>query len=108
MGKFVSKPTETERSEGASYKVQDPAFEARWPALFEYLTLSSWEDGSPRQTASLSVFCEDGRFKACLNDREGDRMFFVSSAVFEDLLGEVEESCFTGNADWRAMRRRKK
>lgn len=78
----------------------DPEFARRYPALHEWMTVSILE-GSARETSTLLVFCEDGRFKGCLHDREGSQVLFRSGVTFLGLL-EALEACLTdGSADWR-------
>lgn len=86
--------------------VKDPAvtgcpFPSEYPALWEYLTASRWEDGRPRQTATLMVCVEDGRFKGCVNDRANGRSVWVSAGSFTGLLGAVEAVLQSGQAEWR-------
>lgn len=85
----------------------DTTLQRTHPALCEYLT-SMVCDGKSRFTATLLVFAENGRFKACLSDRETDCSFFRSSESFQGLLDAVEASLRQGDADWRPKSQRKK
>lgn len=80
---------------------RDPSFQERYPALHEWLTEATL-DGKPVFTATLLVFCEDGRWKACVGDRENDRSFFKSSESFQGLLEALEKALSDGSAEWRA------
>ena len=73
----------------------------RWPALFEHLTATRWDNGEERQTSSLSVFMDSGVLKACLNDKAESRVAFVASASFEGLLDALDEGIQNGSLDWR-------
>jgi len=68
----------------------DKDFQDRFPALFEHLTASRYPDGSARRTCSLSVFCEDASWKACLNDRDQNLVLFVTESRFDTLLEGLE------------------
>jgi len=68
----------------------DPAFLSVFPALHEYLTATSYPDGQPRRTASLTMFAEEGLWKACLSDRDTEQSLFVSSNVWGALIEELE------------------
>jgi len=68
----------------------DKDFQDRFPALFEHLTANRYPDGSARRTCSLSVFCEDASWKACLNDRDQNLVLFVTESRFDTLLEGLE------------------
>jgi hypothetical protein len=71
------------------------------PTVLEYLSSTRWDDGSERQTSTVLVFCEEGRWKACLNDRAMDRTAFVSGNTPEGLLTNLEAALADGTVDWR-------
>jgi len=78
------------------------------PSLLEYLTSVLFEDGSERETSTLLVFTEDGRWKVALNDRQEGRSLWVSGSSFFGALLALEEQLCTGEGDWRVNRARKK
>jgi len=78
------------------------------PALVEYLTLDHYEDGASRETATLLIFAEEGRFKGCLNDRQEERVCWVSSGSLLGLIAELEANLEAGTADWRRSWKSKK
>jgi len=84
--------------------VTDVAFTRQLPALFEYLTLRSYENGTPRQTACMTVFCEDGLFKVCLNDRDAQRSAWVASETFQGALVALEAGLVEDSHQWRQAR----
>jgi len=63
-------------------------------------------DGAAAMTATLLVFCEEGRFKACFHDRDEGRTFFRSSESFQELLETLERALADGVAEWRPDRKR--
>jgi len=63
-------------------------------------------DGKPRETASVTVFVEDGVCKAAFSDRDGGYVLFRSSPSLEGLWDALEDALTSGKADWRASRRR--
>lgn len=85
----------------APVPVLDAGFVSHWPALFEYLTLLSWDDGSAREPATLLVFVDEGRWKACLNDKANARVGWRSADSFAGLLDVVEAGLAGGSMDWR-------
>lgn len=92
-------PADESRSLGCS----DTTFGSRYPALREWLTLEVL-DGVPRKTTTLLTFFEEGCFKGCLNDREGDRVLFRSSDTFLGLLESLEKALRAPHQDWRARK----
>jgi len=68
----------------------DPDFNQRFPALFEHLTANRYPDGTARRTCSLSLFSEDGLWKACLNDRDQGLVLFVTEGRLDAILEGLE------------------
>lgn len=79
----------------------DSSFLEAYPALWEYLTVGKWEDGTPRQRSTITFFYEDGLWKACLNDRDGSRSLFVSCPIWNDVLRALERASTDPAAPWR-------
>jgi len=76
----------------------------RYPFLWEHLTETKWEDGSRREPSSITIFLDQGWLKACLNDKSGGLVAFVSSASFMGLLGALEDGLMEGTLEWRRAR----
>lgn len=72
-----------------------------YPLLQGFLRETAWEDGAARQTATLMLFAEDGRWKVMLNDRDAGCVCFVSGDSVAKCLGSVEKGLQAGNLDWR-------
>jgi hypothetical protein len=88
----------------AELAAEDREFSSSFPALTEWLTLQLHEGASIR-TATLLIFCEEGKWKACIADRERDASFFRSADTFNGLLGALEDALREGTAEWRARAR---
>lgn len=84
----------------------DDAFERRYPALYEMLTCRIF-DGKARETGTVLFFCEDGLWKACLNDRDRELVMFRSSGSVESLWDALEGALQSGQAEWRAKKARR-
>lgn len=84
----------------------DPEFRQRSPTLHDFLTLAGW-GGKQRKTGTCLVFAEDGKWKACLNDRDGGNYCFLASDSLEGLLGALEDGLKAGSLDWRASKSRR-
>jgi hypothetical protein len=102
--KYVSRPVaEAAESEAARAPGWSP-FAKDYPALWEYLSAVSWEDGTSRETSTVLLFTEDGRVKACLHDRAEARSLWSSGEGVEGALGALEHALETGQAEWRRSR----
>lgn len=84
----------------------DDTLRGRFPVLYDFLTLTG-VGGHMRTTATANVFAEDGKWKCCLNDRDGSRYAFVSADTLERLLEALEGGLKRGTLDWRVSKWRK-
>jgi hypothetical protein len=92
------------RGGGAPKPLTDPAFAGEYPLLWSYLTQNKWEDGTPRQTASILIFSDDGILKGMLRDREAGLCLWVAGATMDGLFVALEGSVGDPRADWRQDR----
>lgn len=74
------------------------------PALYEFLTLSSWDDGAKRLRGTFSCFFEDGAFKLWLNDKDGGRSACVSHWTWAGALLKADEGLSADTLEWRKAR----
>jgi hypothetical protein len=89
---------------GSGYlAASDPDLKKGFPTLHDFLTLTGWA-GKQRKSGTCLVFAEDGKWKCCLNDRDGSHYCFVSSESLVGLLGALERGLKTGGLDWRPSR----
>lgn len=79
----------------------DPVFVRAAPSLAEFLTVRSYDDGTPRQPGSLIVFVEGGQVKLCLSDRAEGLVAFVTAATLSDALLKASQALEEGTLDWR-------
>jgi len=82
-------------------RATDDSFAKDYEMLFEMMTHTTWDDGTPRQTSSLTIFAEDGCWKACLSDRELGTVTFVTSKTVLGLLVALEDGLEECTLDWR-------
>lgn len=85
----------------AGIEAADPVFAKAHPALSEFLSLEEWEPGVERARGTLTLFFEDGCFKASVNDRDGERVAFVTKRGHKALLDAIEKGLATDSLDWR-------
>lgn len=84
-----------------SIEESDPKFFSKYPGISEFLSLETWEDGSPRLRGTITLFFEEGLWKASLNDREYERSCFVTKHSLEALLTAIEVGIVKDSHDWR-------
>lgn len=82
----------------------DEAFAKKYPALAEFLSLEEWDAETPRTRGTLTVFWEDGGWKAAINDRDAELVAFVAKRTFAELLGAIEKGLVADSLDWRGGR----
>jgi hypothetical protein len=107
---MLSRITPASNGQGLSKQAFDcGSWGKSYPTLCEFLTLSQWEDGSPRVPGTAVLCPESGAWKLCLRDRDGGNFCFVSGKTPTDLLEAVERG-LTGKStlDWRADRPQRK
>lgn len=75
-----------------------------YPQLQAFLRETAWDDGTARQTATLMIFAEDGRWKAMLNDRQEGCVCFVSGECVSEALKSLEKGLSNASLDWRMSR----
>lgn len=80
------------------------AFVAKYPALYELLAAGMFE-GEPRKGATITLFCGDGRLKACIADRETGQGVWLALEPFEDILAELELAVAGGTVEWRSLKK---
>jgi hypothetical protein len=73
-------------------------------ALVEFLSLEVWDDGKPRKTGSITVFFEEGVFKAWLNDKDAGHTCCVAADTLGGLLASIERKLPDDSFEWRKAR----
>lgn len=113
LSKFIKKSLASHAKVAERNAFVDPEFLKSYPALGEFLTLSV-DDGKARETATLTVFFQDGAFKAFLNDRHSNAALCAISPTFDGLWVALEELITSDAPPWRyrqengSMSRRKR
>jgi len=104
MARFV-RPSSTPLPDPSAEPDVDPSdFMSHYPALLEFLTLRQWEDGTPRETGTLTLFQGPDGLQAALNDKDGGLVAFVTDRSFTGLLGCLERGLGDGSLQWRQSR----
>lgn len=94
-------------SSGSWLSAKDDVLRVRCPTLHDFMTLAGY-GGKARVTGSLSLFCEEGKFKASINDRDGGHVAFLSGDSLWGLLEAIDRGLKSGSLDWRVSQFAKK
>lgn len=97
----LKRPVSSSASGGPPRAAVDLEFRRRWPTLASYVLDVTWEDGSRRETATVTVFAEDGLLKASINDRAGKRTAFMAGETLDGLLDRLDTGLEEEKLDWR-------
>lgn len=97
---FLRKVTPDARREMLSVPYPDSVFAESYPALYEYMTVTSHE-GMPRIPASLTVFLGQGQLRGVLNDRDQGLALWACSETLLGLLEEVDALLQSPSPPWR-------
>jgi len=80
----------------------DSGFEGDYPDLALFLWSDQWPDTqAPRKTGTMTFFVEQGRWKACLNDRDASMVAFATDDTFLGLLELLNTGLEQDSLDWR-------
>jgi hypothetical protein len=82
----------------------DPAWAKGIPLVLEYLTQTAWEDGKPREVATITIVAEGGSWRVCLNDRAMSRSCWISGETVHKALEALEKALQEDKAGWRATK----
>jgi len=104
MGKFLKKKPVGKQYSPLGVPAAESRFAADYPCLYEYLTVSQWEDKSPRLTSTLLLFVDEGRWKVCFTDKDADRYVFLTGLTVEGILNALEAGLKDDQLDWRKRR----
>lgn len=97
----MKRPEKSTARDSVPVTWHDEDFARRWPTLAAYLSDTTWDDGKKRETATLTLFVDDGCLKACLSDRATARIAFVTETTLQGLLDVLQEGLEDDSIEWR-------
>lgn len=71
------------------------------PNLWEFLSTTTYEDGSERRLPTITLFVGPEGLQACLNDRDQGLAAFVTASTLEGLWAALEAGLSQDRLDWR-------
>lgn len=103
----MKKPDTAASFPAGSMGFPDDEFAALYPAVVDYLVSSKYDDGSPRNRSSVSLFVEDNCVKLSLNDKDTRRTLYVASQSVDEAFKVLEAALCVDNPPWRAWKGKK-
>lgn len=79
------------------------AFLSDYPTVWSYLTESKWDDGKPRERATILIVCDGGVAKLWLGDNANKRTCWTTGESLEQAFTLLEDSLAHNSASWRPM-----
>lgn len=103
----MKKPDTAASFPAGSMGFPDDEFAALYPTVVDYLVSSKYDDGSPRNRSSVSLFVEDNCVKLSLNDKDTRRTLYVASQSVDEAFKVLEAALCVDNPPWRAWKGKK-
>lgn len=94
------------KEEAGNGPLPPPADMATLDLLWSFLSDSFWAEGDARQLGSVTLFVDQGRLKAALNDRDAGEVGFVTLEHHEPLWAQLDQSLRSERIDWRRSGRK--
>jgi hypothetical protein len=103
---FMRRVVQVAASAVGAADLLDCEFSKAHPALAEFVSMQAWEDGTRRETGTLFLFVDSGRWKLMLKDRDAKRVAFLTGDTLEELLQTADAGLIDASLDWRDDRPR--
>lgn len=98
---FLKRASGTGAPGAPGARVVDADTEARFPALFEFFTLLKWDEKTKRKPGTASLFVDEGRWKAFVNDKDAGRFACVTAGTLLELLELIDRLLREDELEWR-------
>lgn len=100
----MQKPKTAPTPQGQDTPWQDKEFSADYPFLYAFLSENLWDDGTPREPGTLTLFTNDKVLKAVLNDRAANRSAFITAPTLTLLFDAMDGGLEADALEWRSRR----
>lgn len=74
---------------------------SKLPQLGEWMTSTTYDDGSPRQLPTVTFWCQGGEWKCNLRDRAEGLCLWLSAETWAELVKMIDEACQDESYPWR-------
>lgn len=98
---YLKKLAEAAKKRRVQLSDQEKKVNEALAAIREYCETAVWPNGDARSTSTLSLFTDDGVWKACLNDKAEDQVLFATGDSIWGVLEALEATLRAGTGDWR-------
>lgn len=88
-------------NQGKPVDLDKSLFAKNFPSLFQFLRDEMYEDGTSRQTATITLFVSPQGFQACLNDRDQGQATFVTCGTVDGLWAALDKGLAEDSLQWR-------
>lgn len=89
------------KTPGAGLHASPDQLKGKWPHLAEFLTSAVYEDGTPREAPTLTLWCSGGLWRLTLKDRAEQMVMWLSSEKLLEVVALAEQYCLEEEAPWR-------
>ena len=74
---------------------------SKLPSLAEWMTATTYDDGTTRQTPTVTFWCQGGEWKANLRDRAEGLCLWLSAETWAELVKIIDAACQDAGYPWR-------
>lgn len=103
INKYLKKALSKQQLRNGPVRAHCAEAEGRWPAIHAFLTELEGENGQSRDTATLTLFAQDGMFKTSLNDRDSGCSLWASADGLLTALDALEALLNADVVPWRGQ-----
>jgi len=86
---------------GARLHAGPDLLKGHYPNLAEFLTCGVYDDGTPRESPTITLWATGGQWKCILKDRAEDLVMWLSAEKFLELVALIESMCLEEDGPWR-------
>ncbi len=103
---YLQRRDKAPKSTGNGAVVGDGSISGDFAATAEFVSCGNCGDGTIRVPGTLLFCTGEGRWRAWLNDRDGEVAAWVSAETLAGLLEAVEAGLRNQTLEWRAVAKR--
>jgi len=81
----------------------DKPDKADYPTMYAFLHDRTFDDKTPRQPGSISIFCRNGVLTASINDKELKQVAYCSALSLGELLASIETVLNDDDTEWKGQ-----
>lgn len=102
---YLRKPVESELAGPKPGTIPPaPTGFGKLPALWEFLSVSFWDDGSPREPGTILVWFDGKGINGMLRDRDSKCVAFASAEDLAGILAAFDRGIRNGSLEWKPER----